>query len=149
MPLARYVTKTRLHIQFYFSLSFWIFTLTFALFNQGPVYDPDCNEVSESVDFPSEYSCECTEEWILRRCDEPNLCLSQPCHPNATCQIGENGGYECLCQPGWPCDQSLTAGEISAIVLSTAIIVLTIVCLVLILIIYLKWRRRGKYVVEK
>ncbi|KAI6655616.1 hypothetical protein LOD99_2114 [Oopsacas minuta] len=112
---------------------------------KGPNNDPDCSKIIEIEDFSSEYSCECTEEWALRRCDKPNLCLSQPCHYNATCQIKENGDYECLCEPGWRCSQILTPGEISAVVLSIVIILLIIAVVSLIVCVYLMQKRKGVY----
>ena len=97
--------------------------------------------MSERADFPSEYSCECTKGWTLRRCDKPNLCLSHPCHYNATCLIRESGDYECLCDPGWPCAKTITAVEIAVYVLSMGFLVVLAVVVVVSLLIYLKQRK--------
>ncbi|KAI6647555.1 hypothetical protein LOD99_8732 [Oopsacas minuta] len=70
---------------------------------KGPESDPNCSKIIRPEDFTVEYSCECTEAWSMRRCDIPHVCYSQPCPFNTSCIAKDNGEFECICQPEWPC----------------------------------------------
>ena len=87
----------------------------------------------------------------MRRCDTINQCYQQPCPYNTTCNVTEDGGFECICLPEWPCSQlpqPLSGGEIAAIVISLLILIAIIAGIVLAIALYVRRKNHRKvYVV--
>ncbi|KAI0215915.1 hypothetical protein LSAT2_032050 [Lamellibrachia satsuma] len=69
---------------------------------EGPETDPNCTSTNRTTGFDG-YRCDCPRGYSGDYCEtDIDECLSSPCSANYSC-VNRVGGYECFCDPKWPC----------------------------------------------
>lgn len=81
---------------------------------QDPCLPNPCLSGSVCHQDGSSFRCVCTPQFEGRRCDVPRKesCTASLCKNGGTCQEAPNGGFFCLCRPGFKglvCEQTADA----------------------------------------